>query len=100
MSMMRCDGCDMSIDTDHDPEAFLADGEVCLCCWCRDVPEVGLRALWHALRALKDRFERDLKTDNAFANSGRMARASRRINALRREHEAAKGDYDAWLENQ
>ena len=85
MSITRCDSCDNRIDTDDHPEAYIADGEVCLCGVCLDYPEVTMAALELALAKLKAYDLHRLRTDNAYANSGRMSITARRMSAIDNE---------------
>jgi hypothetical protein len=98
MSMARCNGCDVHIDTDYHPSAFVADGEAVLCASCMEQQPVVLKALQRALKTIEKQRLRAERTDNAAANSGRLDVYVRRERELTLHIGRVKRDFDKWLE--
>lgn len=98
MSMARCNGCDVHIDTDYHPSAFVADGEAVLCASCMEQKPVVLKALERAHKAITMERLRAERTDNAVANSGRLDAITRRERELFLHIGKVKRDFEKWLE--
>lgn len=100
MSCMFCDNCDRFMDTDYHPSAFICDGELVLCETCMEDKSIVLTGLKRVLKDLERLDLRSQRTDNAYANSGRMTAMVHRMADLRCEINKVRKDFEKWLGNQ
>lgn len=60
MSMMKCDNCEVLIDTDSDPESLYVVDIKCFCLDCRDSKEVESEVRKHKYSGEFSRAQQDI----------------------------------------